>query len=115
VPDSGNQQSCHSFGRRAHRAIGLADGAEIMTIFQRLNQDRAITVLLVTHSDEATALLRQRHHLQPAEADDFSIRNTQEMFSAQEASSPIMSLMLAAIASVSLRVGGIGMMNIMLV
>lgn len=65
--------------------------------------------------DEAKALLHQRHHLSPAEADDFSIRNLQEIFAAQEASSSIMSLMLAGVASVSLIVGGIGIMNIMLV
>ena len=65
--------------------------------------------------DEATALLRQRHHLSPVEDNDFSIRNMQEIFAAQEASSHIMSLMLAAVASVSLVVGGIGIMNIMLV
>jgi putative ABC transport system permease protein len=65
--------------------------------------------------DEARALLRQRHHLLASEDDDFSIRNMQEIFAAQEASSHIMSLMLAAVASVSLIVGGIGIMNIMLV
>jgi putative ABC transport system permease protein len=65
--------------------------------------------------DEAKALLRQRHHLAPAEDDDFSIRNMVEIFSAQEASSRILSIMLAAVASVSLIVGGIGIMNIMLV
>jgi putative ABC transport system permease protein len=64
---------------------------------------------------EARGLLRQRHHLQASEDDDFSIRNMQEIFAAQEASSRIMSLMLAAVASVSLVVGGIGIMNIMLV
>ncbi len=65
--------------------------------------------------DETKALLRQRHHLMPAEDDDFPIRNLQEIFAAQEASSSIMSIMLAAVASVSLIVGGIGIMNIMLV
>ncbi len=65
--------------------------------------------------EEATALLRQRHRLTPAEEDDFSIRAMQEIFAAQQASSRIMSLMLAAVASVSLIVGGIGIMNIMLV
>jgi len=65
--------------------------------------------------EEARALLRQRHHLQAGADDDFSIRNMQEIFAAQEASSRIMSMMLAAIASVSLIVGGIGIMNIMLV
>ena len=65
--------------------------------------------------DEASALLRQRHHITPAEDDDFSIRNMEEIFAAQEASSHILSVMLAAVASVSLVVGGIGIMNIMLV
>jgi putative ABC transport system permease protein len=65
--------------------------------------------------DEAEGLLRQRHHLLPSEEDDFSIRNMEEIFAAQETSSRIMSLMLAAVASVSLIVGGIGIMNIMLV
>lgn len=65
--------------------------------------------------DEAKALLRQRHHLAQSEDDDFSIRNMEEVFAAQEASSHIMSIMLAAVASVSLVVGGIGIMNIMLV
>jgi putative ABC transport system permease protein len=66
--------------------------------------------------DEAEALLRQRHHLLPSEEDDFSVRNMEEIFAAQETSfSHIMSLMLAAVASVSLIVGGIGIMNIMLV
>jgi len=65
--------------------------------------------------DEASALLRHRHHITPAEDDDFSIRNMEEIFAAQEASSHILSVMLAAVASVSLVVGGIGIMNIMLV
>ena len=60
-------------------------------------------------------LLRQRHHLQPNEDDDFTIRNMEEVFKAQETSARVMSILLAAIASVSLIVGGIGIMNIMLV
>ena len=73
------------------------------------------TTLIHAAQDSASALLRQRHHLQPAEDDDFSIRNMEEIFAAQESSSRIMSLMLATVASVSLLVGGIGIMNIMLV
>ena len=64
---------------------------------------------------EMEALLRQRHHLQANQEDDFSIRNMEEIFQAQETSSRVMSILLAAIASVSLVVGGIGIMNIMLV
>jgi putative ABC transport system permease protein len=60
-------------------------------------------------------LLRQRHRLQPGLDDDFSIRNLTEMLAAQEESSRVMTLLLAAVAGVSLVVGGIGIMNIMLV
>ncbi len=60
-------------------------------------------------------LLRQRHHLQPGQDDDFTLRNLAEILESQEASSRVLSLLLAAIASVSLLVGGIGIMNIMLV
>ena len=60
-------------------------------------------------------LLRQRHRLQPGQDDDFNVRNISEILSAREESSRVMALLLAAIASVSLLVGGIGIMNIMLV
>jgi putative ABC transport system permease protein len=60
-------------------------------------------------------LLRQRHRLQAGADDDFSIRNLTEMLAAQEESSRVMTLLLAAVAGVSLVVGGIGIMNIMLV
>ena len=65
--------------------------------------------------EQVRALLRQRHRLQPGTDDDFSLRNLQEVMSAQEASSRVLALLLAAVASVSLLVGGIGIMNIMLV
>ena len=64
---------------------------------------------------QVRSLLRQRHRLQPGADDDFSLRNLQEVMSAQEASSRVLALLLAAVASVSLLVGGIGIMNIMLV
>ena len=64
---------------------------------------------------EMRMLLRQRHRLQANEDDDFTIRNMEEVFRAQETSARVMSILLAAIASVSLIVGGIGIMNIMLV
>jgi putative ABC transport system permease protein len=65
--------------------------------------------------DEMRSVLRQRHHLQQNQDDDFTVRNLEEVFKAQETSSQVMSILLAAIASVSLIVGGIGIMNIMLV
>jgi putative ABC transport system permease protein len=61
------------------------------------------------------ALLRQRHRLQPYQDDDFWLRNLSDVLQTQEESSRVMTYLLAAIASVSLLVGGIGIMNIMLV
>jgi len=65
--------------------------------------------------EQVRQLLRQRHRLQPGQDDDFSLRNLAEVAAAQEASSRVLTLLLAAVASVSLIVGGIGIMNIMLV
>ncbi len=60
-------------------------------------------------------LLRQRLKVQPGADDPFTIRNLTEILQAQEASSRIMTLLLAAVAGISLIIGGIGIMNIMLV
>jgi len=65
--------------------------------------------------EQIRSLLRQRHRLQPGQDDDFTLRNLSEMLQMQEQASRVMTLLLAAIASVSLLVGGIGIMNIMLV
>ena len=62
-----------------------------------------------------TDLLRQRHRIQPSMENDFQVRNLTEILKTQEAASKVMSMLLAAVASVSLLVGGIGIMNIMLV
>ena len=60
-------------------------------------------------------LLRQRHHIQPKQDNDFSVRNLTEIMSTAEQSAKVMQYLLLAIASISLIVGGIGIMNIMLV
>ena len=65
--------------------------------------------------DAISVLLRQRHHLRPGEDDDFIVRSPNEFAQAAAASSLVMTALLAAIASISLLVGGIGIMNIMLV
>jgi putative ABC transport system permease protein len=64
---------------------------------------------------QAGALLRDRHHLRPEEDDDFNIRNPEDIIQAQLEASRTMTLLLVAIASISLVVGGIGIMNVMLV
>ncbi len=65
--------------------------------------------------EQIRALLRQRHRLQAFQDDDFWLRNLSEILQTQEESSRVMTYLLGAIASVSLLVGGIGIMNIMLV
>jgi len=64
---------------------------------------------------QITNLLRERHHIQLGTDDDFSIRNLTEMAGAMEAGTKTLTTLLACIAAVSLLVGGIGIMNIMLV
>jgi putative ABC transport system permease protein len=71
--------------------------------------------LLSDVQQQVIDLLRQRHRLQPYQDNDFDVRNLAETFAAQAESSRTMTLLLGAIASVSLLVGGIGIMNIMLV
>jgi putative ABC transport system permease protein len=68
-----------------------------------------------TAERQITELLRQRHRLAPNEENDFSVRNLTDIAEAATASSSIMTNLLASIAGVSLLVGGIGIMNIMLV
>jgi putative ABC transport system permease protein len=87
-----------------------ANYAAVGSIMVQAREGRSADV-----QEQMRALLRQRHHLQANEDDDFTIRNMEEVFKAQESSAKVMSLLLAAIASVSLIVGGIGIMNIMLV
>jgi putative ABC transport system permease protein len=64
---------------------------------------------------QITGLLRERHHLRADEEEDFNLRHPAEIASARAESQRIMTILLASIASVSLIVGGIGIMNIMLV
>ncbi len=65
--------------------------------------------------EEITQLLRQRHRLRVNQENDFFVRNLTEAMSTAEESARVMSILLGAIASISLLVGGIGIMNIMLV
>ena len=64
---------------------------------------------------DMTKLLRQRHKIRPGQPDDFFVRNLSSILEARANSSRVMNLLLAAVASISLIVGGIGIMNIMLV
>jgi len=64
---------------------------------------------------QVTELVRQRHHIGQKQENDFTVRNLTQIMQAAEQSTKVMTLLLGAIASVSLLVGGIGIMNIMLV
>ncbi len=64
---------------------------------------------------EVEALLRQRHKIDPGEDDDFNVRNISEIVATRTQTTRLMSLLLGAVATISLIVGGIGIMNIMLV
>ena len=66
-------------------------------------------------SQEIAALLRERHRIRPGEDDDFTVRNLNEMARASEEASRVMTVLLLCVASISLVVGGIGIMNILLV
>ena len=68
-----------------------------------------------TAQEEISTLLRQRHHLAPNEENDFTVRNLTDVAEAADASNKTMTYLLLCIACVSLLVGGIGIMNIMLV
>jgi ABC-type antimicrobial peptide transport system permease subunit len=65
--------------------------------------------------DQVKRTLAQRHSIQPGQPEDFSVRNLSQIAEAAQGSSQIMAVLLAAVASISLLVGGIGIMNILLV
>ena len=71
--------------------------------------------MVQTAINQATTTLRDRHHIKPGDIDDFQVRNLSQFVATSESSSRIMALLLAAAASISLIVGGIGIMNILLV
>ena len=98
--------------------------APYTTVIRRLSHWpnlRSILVSATSLKDIPTAqaqiseLLRMRHKIQPYDADDFTIRNQTDLAATATATTEILTILLASIASVSLLVGGIGIMNIMLV
>jgi putative ABC transport system permease protein len=85
------------------------------TTLRTINVSAASPEDLADVQNSMTLLLRQRHRIQEGHDDDFMIRNQQEIAETANATTAVMTALLAAIASVSLLVGGIGIMNIMLV
>ncbi len=93
------------------RLFGTAFPGMVRVIMVKARSFEELTVA----QNQIDALLRQRHHITSRQSEDFTVRNLTQFMQAAEQSSKVMTLLLAAIASVSLLVGGIGIMNIMLV
>jgi putative ABC transport system permease protein len=85
------------------------------TTLRTINVQTEDPELLASVQQQIGDLLRQRHRIQAGRDDDFTVRNQQEIAQAATATSAVMRFFLAAVAGVSLLVGGIGIMNIMLV
>lgn len=95
------------------RIIGQSrlKGGLVNTIYVKAREGESMTAL----EAQVRSLIRQRHRLRSGQNDDFRVRNLAQMLEARAESSRTMSLLLASVASISLLVGGIGIMNIMLV
>jgi putative ABC transport system permease protein len=96
--------------RRLLGAMGLPPSA-VMEISLAVADARDLSYV----QGEVEALLRQRHKIDPGEDDDFNVRNISEIVATRTQTTRLMSLLLGAVATISLIVGGIGIMNIMLV
>jgi len=86
-----------------------------VTYIQSIMVSATTEKLIPEASDEITQVLKERHHLGPSEDPDFTIRSQADIANAASATASILTILLASIASISLLVGGIGIMNIMLV
>ena len=86
-----------------------------VTMLRSINVSAASADQLADVQNAIADLLRQRHRIQPGRDDDFILRNQKEIAEAQTATTDVMTALLAGVATISLLVGGIGIMNIMLV
>ena len=98
-------------GRRRIMGRNYAKDRSVASVFVKFEQEAT----MVNGIEEIRALLRQRHRLAEDAEDDFTVRNLTEIANTATASARTLSFLLAAVAAVSLLVGGIGIMNIMLV
>jgi putative ABC transport system permease protein len=89
----------------------LQDGRRINSIFLRVESPKALTATSLRIAE----LLRIRHKIRPDEDDDFKVQTQEELLSTVKTVTQVFTILLAAIAGISLLVGGIGIMNIMLV
>ena len=84
---------------------------KVNTIYAKASDEDLVDAAIV----ELSQTLRERHHIEPGKDDDFTVRNLADIAQASEDAGRVMTILLAAVASISLLVGGIGIMNIMLV
>jgi len=90
-------------------------GAEILGVVNTIMVSAQSADQTDQAQQEVQNLLRERHHLRAGQEDDFSVRNLQDVAEASASASQVMTTLLASVASVALLVGGIGIMNILLV
>lgn len=90
-------------------------GTNFPGMVKTINIQATSAETLDSAEQEIKTLLRERHNLGKAKEDDFGVRNFTQMMETAKAASNVMAILLGSIASVSLLVGGIGIMNIMLV
>ena len=90
-------------------------GAEFVGKVDQIHATAVSSGQLGEASEQIAQLLRQRHRIQPGEEDDFTVRNLNDMAQASQSATQVMTNLLLSVASISLIVGGIGIMNIRLV
>ncbi len=86
-----------------------------VTYVQQISVTAASAELIDSAKNDITLLLRERHKIRPGDDDDFTIRKLSDIAESASNSAAVMATLLGSIASVSLLIGGIGIMNIMLV
>jgi ABC-type antimicrobial peptide transport system permease subunit len=99
------------FTTGVRRVLGTKFVGTVDMIFATAASDGEIEAA----ENEITVLLHERHHIQNGQDDDFTVRDLNEIAKARESASQVMSTLLLTVASISLLVGGIGIMNILLV
>jgi putative ABC transport system permease protein len=99
------------FSTAERRVLGTGFLGTVDTILATATSGHSLTAA----TEQIAALLRQRHRIQPGADDDFTVRNLEEFARASQTANQVMSNLLLSVAAISLLVGGIGIMNILLV
>jgi putative ABC transport system permease protein len=99
------------FNTAVRRVLGAKFPGTVDMIFASASSQEVVDQA----ETEITELLRSRHHIAPKQEDDFSVRNLADIAKARESAAQVMTTLLLSVASISLLVGGIGIMNILLV